>query len=411
MPSPPRVLDYPHPHLVSFEVTKKCNYRCVFCYQAKRIKDAEKDVPRSEIVRGVTPSHLQPELTVDEIREHLLPQVGEMKFEVFCFVGAEPTLRFNDIIALADDFKKLKKSLRHVEMGTNGYLLTEEMVDEFTRAYKDFTLTLNIPLDSLDPALVKELRPPKADAYDRAMNAIDLALKKGMYITSGMVVTKKNIGEMEAIGKFLKTKGKFHVFQDAYPMFSAGRATEFSDLQLSPEELRTYDHYKIKNYGNPVTPWDCMPHPVREETWRKVQKHAFMSIMSRGCSAGNNYFNIDHAGNVYPCNFLEIYLGNVADDPHSLKTIWETHPLVQKLRNREVGGKCGTCLYKNTCGGCRARAFTETGDVLGGVESCEGGPDGHPLGPVMEKNFLKTYRTNYPAMLAYRALKRLRLAK
>ncbi|HME55921.1 MAG TPA: radical SAM protein [Candidatus Lokiarchaeia archaeon] len=406
-----RVLDYPHPHLVSFEITKKCNYRCVFCYQANRIQDSSKDVPRSEVVLGETPPHLQPELTVDEIREHIIPQVGEMGFEVFCFVGAEPLLRFDDIIELAPDFKKLKKTLKHVEMGTNGYLLTEEKIDAYCRAYKDFTLTLNIPLDSLDPATVRKLRPPKQDAYERAIAAIELALKKGMYITSGMVVMKDNLREMDSIGKFLKKKGGFHVFQDAYPMFSSGRANEFSELQLSPEELRQYDHYKLMHYGNPVTPWDCMPFPVSDQTWKKVEKHAFTAIISRGCSAGNNYFNIDHAGNVYPCNFLEEYLGNVMDDPHALKTIWESNSVVQKLRNREVGGKCGACMYKNTCGGCRTRAFTETGDMFGGVESCEGGPDGHPLEPIVKKNLLKAYRTNYPAMLAYRFLKKMRLAK
>jgi len=82
-------------------------------------------------------------------------------------------------------------------------------------------------------------------------------------------------------------------------------------------------------------------------------------------------------------------------------------PARAKIAESRGGGKGSTCKYKNTCGGCRAREFTETGYVLGGVESCEGGPGGHPLESLMGKNFLKTYRINYPAMLLYRFLKRL----
>src|SRR5438067_4060559 len=41
-------------------------------------------------------------------------------------------------------------------------------------------------------------------------------------------------------------------------------------------------------------------------------------------------------------------------------------PYTTLFRSREdpLGGKCGVCEYRALCGGCRARAFALTGDVL-----------------------------------------------
>jgi radical SAM protein with 4Fe4S-binding SPASM domain len=405
------LLDQQHPHLISFEITKNCNYKCVFCYQADRITNKEKDVPRSDVKRGITPPRLQPEMTLDEIRQHLIPQVGELEFKAFCFLGAEPLLRLDDILALAPDFKK-HTSVTDVQISTNGYLLDEKKVDELCRAYRDFFLTIAIPLDSTDPETVRELRPPKADVYDRSIAALKLVFKKGLFIDSEMVVTRKNLDQMDKVGNLLRKIGGMWSFQEVYPMFNAGRALEHDDLALSKEELKVVDTYKIEHYGKPVVMWDCMPLPIGDETWNKVKKRALATSMSRGCSAGNNYYNVDHAGNIYPCNFLgDFHLGNVMDGPHVFRDVWNTNPLVLSMRNRNIGGKCSTCKYKINCGGCRSRAYMETGDVLGGVESCDGGPDGHPMEKTMAQNVLRAYRKYMPIARIYRVLKKLRILK
>ena len=401
------VLDNEHPHLASFEITRNCNYRCVFCYQADRIKRAGNDVSRGEIVRGATPPNVQQELTVDEIREHVVPQIGEMKFKSFCFLGAEPLLRFDDIIALAPDFKKIKGTLKDIQISTNGYMLDEKKIDAFRGAYRDFMLTLAVPLDSTDPAVAAKLRPPKPDPAERAVAAMKLAARRGIYMSSAMVVNQLNFGEIDAVGRMLQKIAKGKIFQEVYPMFRFGAASSHLDICLDGGQVRRIDAYKIEKYGKPVLMWDSMPFPVDDKTWNKIKKHAFDTDISRGCSAGVNYFNIDHAGNVYPCNFLgDVYLGNLVDDPHAFVKIWNEHPIVQKLRNREVGGKCGSCRYRINCGGCRSRAFIETGDIFGGVESCSGGPSGHPLENAMRGNVLRAYRKYRPLLVVYRALKR-----
>jgi len=45
--------------------------------------------------------------------------------------------------------------------------------------------------------------------------------------------------------------------------------------------------------------------------------------------------------------------------------IWYGSELLKALRNRSLlKGKCGKCEYRETCGGCRGRAYASSGDYL-----------------------------------------------
>ncbi|RSN74954.1 MAG: hypothetical protein DSO07_09055 [Thermoproteota archaeon] len=45
--------------------------------------------------------------------------------------------------------------------------------------------------------------------------------------------------------------------------------------------------------------------------------------------------------------------------------IWKESPIFKALRNRSnLKGYCASCRYRETCGGCRARALAYTGDLF-----------------------------------------------
>ncbi|MEM4247561.1 MAG: SPASM domain-containing protein, partial [Candidatus Woesearchaeota archaeon] len=49
----------------------------------------------------------------------------------------------------------------------------------------------------------------------------------------------------------------------------------------------------------------------------------------------------------------------------SLTDIWYNSKVLKELRKRRLlKGKCGACEYRETCGGCRGRAYACTGDYL-----------------------------------------------
>jgi len=82
-----------------------------------------------------------------------------------------------------------------------------------------------------------------------------------------------------------------------------------------------------------------------------------------GCHAGILYFSLRPNGDVYPCTFLPVKVGNIREQ--SLTHIWRNSKVLKELRQRNMlKGKCGECGYRETCGGCRGRAYACSGDFL-----------------------------------------------
>jgi radical SAM protein with 4Fe4S-binding SPASM domain len=60
--------------------------------------------------------------------------------------------------------------------------------------------------------------------------------------------------------------------------------------------------------------------------------------------------------------------------------IWENSPLFLKMRNPDLyEGKCGVCEYIRVCGGCRARAFSSTGNIMSEEPYCIYEPAGRKV--------------------------------
>ena len=64
--------------------------------------------------------------------------------------------------------------------------------------------------------------------------------------------------------------------------------------------------------------------------------------------------------------------GDVRTQPFD--EIWKTSPVFERLRTQAYSGACGTCDYKDGCGGCRARAaYYHDGDILAQDDYCAHG--------------------------------------
>lgn len=92
---------------------------------------------------------------------------------------------------------------------------------------------------------------------------------------------------------------------------------------------------------------------------RVADKKGIPVRFSKGCLAGISYCIISPRGDVQPCAYLDLRLGNVRETPFS--HIWNENPVLQELRTMDYKGKCGICDYKARCGGCRARAYYYSG--------------------------------------------------
>jgi radical SAM protein with 4Fe4S-binding SPASM domain len=86
-------------------------------------------------------------------------------------------------------------------------------------------------------------------------------------------------------------------------------------------------------------------------------------------------------GDVTPCPYLPVFAGSLRTA--SLADLWTSSELFTSVRRRaSLGGRCGACEMNAHCGGCRARAYGMTGDLMAEDPLCTHTPGkfaGSPL--------------------------------
>jgi radical SAM protein with 4Fe4S-binding SPASM domain len=138
-----------------------------------------------------------------------------------------------------------------------------------------------------------------------------------------------------------------------------GRDEDLVSGEQQEDLLRLIDQERVKrNLDVQVT---CAPQFAR------IAQHS-VGRRSGGCLAGTSFVFVSRRGDVYPCGYLPLLAGNIRES--GFREIWENSPVFKALRERNIKGKCKDCSYLNICGGCRARAFAESGDFLGEDPIC-----------------------------------------
>ena len=86
-------------------------------------------------------------------------------------------------------------------------------------------------------------------------------------------------------------------------------------------------------------------------------------------------------GDVTPCPYLPVFAGTLRTS--SLADLWTSSELFADIRRRtSLGGRCGECEMNGHCGGCRARAYGMSGDLMAEDPLCTHTPGtfaGSPL--------------------------------
>src|SRR5262245_33798735 len=100
-----------------------------------------------------------------------------------------------------------------------------------------------------------------------------------------------------------------------------------------------------------------------------VERSGRAAVAGAGIRDGNGIMFVSHTGDVTPSGFLPMPVGNVR--AADVVALYRDAPLFRRLRQPDAfGGRCGGCLYRDVCGGSRARAFAATGDPCGEDPLC-----------------------------------------
>ena len=322
--------------LASWNTTNKCNLKCEHCY-----RDAGNES------RG--------ELTTEE-GYHLLDEIAKSGFKLMVFSGGEPFMR-DDILDLTRHAKSL--GMRPV-YGTNGILLTKEMVQGIIDAGG---AAVAISLHMANKEEHDEFSGEEG-AFEKSLQAMRNCRELGLPFQVNTTAFGRNNDQIEAICDLAIEMGaKSHHVLFLVP---TGRGENIEEETLREKEYERLIRKllkKRKETGFDIKP-TCAPQFMRIADQMDVN----MGRYTRGCLAGISYVSIIPTGEVWPCPYLPMTIGNVRDTPFS--EIWANNKVLKDMRTLDYNGKCGTCGYKGVCGGCRARAYFYDNDYMGHEPWC-----------------------------------------
>ena len=177
-----------------------------------------------------------------------------------------------------------------------------------------------------------------------------------------------NLGELEAIADFAYDRLAAKVW-NLYFLVPTGRGQFVSDITPAQYDEVLASLYRIqrKYDRRMLVNAKCAPHYIKTvlengdaQAGSQIRTY---SGGAGGCPAGTHYMGIRPNGDVTPCPYLPVFAGNLRGA--SLADLWTSSELFADIRRRtSLGGRCGECEMNGHCGGCRARAYGMTGDLM-----------------------------------------------
>ena len=175
------------------------------------------------------------------------------------------------------------------------------------------------------------------------------------------------------------------------PFVPRGAGAKHRGLLLTRESMEKLVHPALT--ANELAYISFTPFFASPEKLAEVWELDGVRIAGVGCQAGRSFAAVSTEGEITPCVQLldsGVSCGNVRDS--RLSEVLDSHPVFTGLKSREkLGGKCGRCRYKMSCGGCRALAHYVNGDLFAEDPTCFFEPEDETTrSPLEEKQTAQT---------------------
>jgi radical SAM protein with 4Fe4S-binding SPASM domain len=391
---------FARPYVVSWNLTYRCNLACEHCYLdagGKPQVGSENFADRSEL--GTEECFR----VIDELAT-FAPEC------LTILTGGEPLLR-RDILEIVQ--RAAEREL-WVVVGTNGVKITENVARRLAAAG---ARGLSLSLDALDPDRHDRFRNVRG-AWRNTVEGAQILNATGLPFIVQTTAGSHNIAELEAIADFAYERLAAKVW-NLYFLVPTGRGQFVSDISAPQYDDVLASLYRIqqKYQGRMLVNAKCAPHYIKTVLQNAAAAQAderrtsptptsgdeeqaaptpaagtgaSLSMLpgirtysggAGGCPAGTHYMGIRPNGDVTPCPYLPVFAGTLRNA--RLADLWESSALFTDVRRRtSLGGRCGACEMNSQCGGCRARAFGMTGDLMAEDPLCTHTPGtfaGSPL--------------------------------
>lgn len=344
--------------VVVWNVTRRCNLRCVHCYSSSRNIE------------------YTGELNLSEGKE-LISDLAEFGSPVVLLSGGEPLIRpdLEDLARFAVD-----KGMR-VVISTNGTLITKKNAAVFREIGLSYA---GISLDGIG-ATHDKFRGSKG-AFDAAVRGMRICREFGIKVGIRFTLNKRNFREVAAVFDFIEQEEVPRAC--FYHLVYSGRGSKLMKEDLTHEETRrtvdlimdrTRDLFRRGKQKEILTVDNHADGPyiylrlLKEDPNRAAEVLKLLK-MNKGNSTGVGIGCVSWDGEVHADQFWRNHsFGNVRKRPFS--EIWTdtSNDLMAGLKDRKprLKGRCAACKWLDVCGGnFRARAEAATGDPWASDPAC-----------------------------------------
>ncbi|MBW3661419.1 MAG: radical SAM protein, partial [Gemmatimonadetes bacterium] len=260
-----------------------------------------------------------------------------------------------------------------VVVGTNGTRLSTRRIETLKSAG---VKGVAVSVDSLDAVYHDRFRHG-AGSLEATKAAVARCREAGLDVVVQTTVTRGNRDEIPDIAAWAAGQGA--VSFNVYFLVRTGRGEGMAALE--PEEndaiLAELLDLEERFRGRMMVRSKCQPQIMRHVHEARVHEGGAESPLAAyptRCPCGVHYARITPDGKVTPCPYSPVVAGDLAES--TFAEIWTGSPVFERIRSGELGGRCGRCEYREVCGGCRARAYAETGDYMAEDPACAYQPDG-----------------------------------
>jgi 12,18-didecarboxysiroheme deacetylase len=344
--------------VVVWNMTRRCNLRCVHCY-AKALDESGRDAISTE----------QGKALLDDLAAYGAP--------VALFSGGEPLLR-EDLVELAKH--AVSKGMRAV-ISTNGTLITKQKARELKEVGLSY---VGISLDGGEAVHDKFRATP--GSFGKALEGIANCQAEGLKVGLRFTVNRRNAGEVPVLFDLVRDLEVPRIC--FYHLVYSGRGSELIKEDLDHAETRALldlimDRTRaLFDAGRPKEVLTVDNHADGPYVWLRLKREdpvraaeVFELLQyNEGNSSGRGIGCVSWDGQVHADQFWRCHsFGNVLERPFS--RIWDDPALelLQKLKDKKahVGGRCARCRFLSVCAGnFRARAEAWHGDVWAEDPAC-----------------------------------------
>jgi len=311
---------------LQFELTSRCNERCIHCYIPNGKKNAGFDMSFEKF-------------------KYILDQYVEMGGICVTLSGGEALMN--------KDILKMMRYCREKDLQMS--LLTNliALKDEHLPVMKEVNLSLvQVSLYSMDAELHDKITTVKG-SFDKTKAAIEKLYAADIPVQISCPVMKANKDGYDKVMEYahsLHMKARTDYIMMAQADLDTSNLANRLSLEETEHVIRDIMTYNV----------DYKEITLEQEPLSSIPREEFAEMPL--CGAGINDLCVTVNGDVYPCAGWQDYVvGNVFKQP--LKDIWENSPKLAEVREvrQKDFPKCLTCEARDYCNMCLVRNYNESG--------------------------------------------------